>query len=451
MNHSVPEWEMEGGQRSSTKNGAYALPNIDSFSDGLSTWDYEVAELTWQNGQLAMHGLGPPKSSSCKPLPKQVWERHQASGTLECIVNQGTGLPDKPSPVHEAKDLSPWFRDALVPCSISDAPKPTLPGSDGVLHRPLFEHTMGSDSGAYAGSCKGALPGLDDRGRHEKMGAQTQQYSKRQKLAVGPEASRSGANLSISGSATFGRDDTFVSVDTYETSGHVDGLTTPVRSPENTSTAKDEQDSVCHSRSKMEEESENCKSKGQGARSSTSSRRSRAAATHNQSERKRRDRINQKMKALQKLIPNSSKTDKASVLDEVIEYLKQLQATVQIMSQTNMQQMMMPMNMQQFQMCMLAQMSMGANAGIRPGAAGMSPIINPSGFQPPGLVAASLAAAGSCDRLGERIAGASTLPDPFSGFLACQAQTMNVDPFKMAAMYQQLYQQRPSNVDGSGE
>ncbi|CAN6477899.1 unnamed protein product [Victoria cruziana] len=153
------------------------------------------------------------------------------------------------------------------------------------------------------------------------------------------------------------------------------------------------------------------------------------------------------MKALQKLVPNSSKTDKASVLDEVIEYLKQLQATVQIMSQTNMQQMMMPMNMQQLQMCMLAQMSMGTNAGIRPGAAGVSPVLNPSSFLPPGLVAAS-AASGSCDRLRERMGG-SALPDPYSGFLACQAQTMNADPFKMAAMYQQLYQQLPSNVNAS--
>ncbi|XP_065878006.1 transcription factor PIF7-like isoform X4 [Euphorbia lathyris] len=40
---------------------------------------------------------------------------------------------------------------------------------------------------------------------------------------------------------------------------------------------------------------------------SGSSRRNRAASVHNQSERRRRDRINQKMKALQKLVPNASK------------------------------------------------------------------------------------------------------------------------------------------------
>ncbi|KAF7833395.1 transcription factor PIF4-like isoform X1 [Senna tora] len=49
-----------------------------------------------------------------------------------------------------------------------------------------------------------------------------------------------------------------------------------------------------------------------------------------QSER-RRDRINEKMRALQQLIPHSNKTDKASMLDKVIEYLKLLQFQLQVM------------------------------------------------------------------------------------------------------------------------
>ncbi|KAK9060905.1 hypothetical protein SSX86_018085 [Deinandra increscens subsp. villosa] len=44
---------------------------------------------------------------------------------------------------------------------------------------------------------------------------------------------------------------------------------------------------------------------------------------------RRRSRINEKLKALQTLVPNSNKTDKASMLDEAIEYLKQLQLKVQ--------------------------------------------------------------------------------------------------------------------------
>ncbi|RVW31167.1 Transcription factor PIF5 [Vitis vinifera] len=49
------------------------------------------------------------------------------------------------------------------------------------------------------------------------------------------------------------------------------------------------------------------------------------------SQRGRRDRINEKMKALQELIPHSNKSDKASMLDEAIEYLKSLQLQLQLM------------------------------------------------------------------------------------------------------------------------
>ncbi|MED6179772.1 transcription factor [Stylosanthes scabra] len=64
---------------------------------------------------------------------------------------------------------------------------------------------------------------------------------------------------------------------------------------------------------------------------SGSSRRNRAAEVHNLSERRRRDRINEKMRTLQQLIPNSNKTDKASMLEEAIEYLKSLQLQLQVM------------------------------------------------------------------------------------------------------------------------
>ncbi|XP_040995602.1 transcription factor SPATULA-like isoform X3 [Juglans microcarpa x Juglans regia] len=67
----------------------------------------------------------------------------------------------------------------------------------------------------------------------------------------------------------------------------------------------------------------------------SSSKRSRAAEVHNLSEKRRRSKINEKMKALQNLIPNSNKTDKASMLDEAIDYLKQLQLQVQMLSMRN--------------------------------------------------------------------------------------------------------------------
>ncbi|KAE8697970.1 putative Tetratricopeptide repeat-like superfamily protein [Hibiscus syriacus] len=62
------------------------------------------------------------------------------------------------------------------------------------------------------------------------------------------------------------------------------------------------------------------------------SKRKRKPEAHSLSERRRRDKINKKMRALQELIPNCNKMDKASVLDKAIEYLKTLQLQVQMMS-----------------------------------------------------------------------------------------------------------------------
>ncbi|XP_022758596.1 transcription factor PIF1-like isoform X2 [Durio zibethinus] len=87
-------------------------------------------------------------------------------------------------------------------------------------------------------------------------------------------------------------------------------------------------DAECHSED-AEFESTDTKKQTRG---SISTKRSRAAEVHNLSERRRRDRINEKMRALQELIPRCNKSDKASMLDEAIEYLKSLQLQVQMMS-----------------------------------------------------------------------------------------------------------------------
>ncbi|CAN8311661.1 unnamed protein product [Cochlearia groenlandica] len=88
----------------------------------------------------------------------------------------------------------------------------------------------------------------------------------------------------------------------------------------------------CHSEDVEEESGDRRKEEATPSRTGIGSKRSRSAEVHNLSERKRRDRINEKMRALQELIPNCNKVDKASMLDEAIEYLKSLQLQVQIMS-----------------------------------------------------------------------------------------------------------------------
>ncbi|XP_039024450.1 transcription factor PIL1-like [Hibiscus syriacus] len=73
----------------------------------------------------------------------------------------------------------------------------------------------------------------------------------------------------------------------------------------------------------------------EGTRGSKGAKGKRKTEVHSLSERKRRDTINKKMRALKELIPNCTRVDKASMLDEAIEYLKTLQLQVQLMSMGN--------------------------------------------------------------------------------------------------------------------
>ncbi|XP_039012183.1 bHLH transcription factor RHL1-like [Hibiscus syriacus] len=61
-------------------------------------------------------------------------------------------------------------------------------------------------------------------------------------------------------------------------------------------------------------------------------RRGQATDPHSIAERLRRVRIAERMKALQELVPNANKTDKASMLDEIVDYVKFLQLQVKVLS-----------------------------------------------------------------------------------------------------------------------
>ncbi|XP_072988236.1 uncharacterized protein [Typha latifolia] len=61
-------------------------------------------------------------------------------------------------------------------------------------------------------------------------------------------------------------------------------------------------------------------------------RRGQATDPHSIAERLRREKIAERMKNLQELVPNSNKADKASMLDEIIDYVKFLQLQVKVLS-----------------------------------------------------------------------------------------------------------------------
>uniref|UniRef100_A0A2P2PX84 DNA binding protein n=1 Tax=Rhizophora mucronata TaxID=61149 RepID=A0A2P2PX84_RHIMU len=150
------------------------------------------------------------------------------------------------------------------------------------------------------------------------------------------------------------------------------------------------------------------------------------------------------------MVPNSRKKDKASMLDEVIDYLKQLRTQVQMMSRMNMQSMMLPMGMhQQMYMSMMASMSFGMGMGMDvmdrtpiagPNIAGIPPVLYPTAFTP---MTSWDGSTGGDHRL--HAASATVMPDQLSAFLACQSQPMTMDAYRrMAAPYQQLIQQQLS-------
>ncbi|KAK9726508.1 hypothetical protein RND81_05G220300 [Saponaria officinalis] len=119
-------------------------------------------------------------------------------------------------------------------------------------------------------------------------------------------------------------------------------------------------------------------------RGSSSRKRTRAAEIHNLSERRRRDRINEKMKELQELIPHCNKTDKASMLDEAIAYLKSLQMQVQMLSMAcGMVPTMYPGMQQQYMPPMGMGMGMGMDIGMTRPVVPYTPAVPPPALPAP--------------------------------------------------------------------
>ncbi|XP_059299876.1 transcription factor UNE10-like [Lycium ferocissimum] len=266
----------------------------------------EVAELTWENGQLAMQRLG-----SNNEQAKQKWER--ASDTLESFVHQATFQKQN--------------------------------HTNNLMGSAQNQASINREKNAY--SCGGQWGETSSALKQQTRVLKRMRSDSDPQLYVG---GRSHAELSARASA---RDN-----DTTM-------MTWPCSFDESSRSFKSKatcnEDSPFHGGSEKKEEERERKS-------SNPLKHSRKAAVHNQSERRRRDRINEKMKALQKLVPNASKTDKASMLEEVIKYLKQLQAQIQLINYArNMDQQMMMMQ-PHIQMPLLARMdglSLGmSNAGM---------------------------------------------------------------------------------------
>jgi hypothetical protein len=236
--------------------------------------DYDVAELTWENGQISMHGLGlpkvpvkPPSTTAATNPSKETWEKPaRTSGTLESIVNQATSFP------HRGKSpflvgggvygnmLVPWLDphraaaiaaatngltvDALVPCS-NTTKEQRSQTMDPIPRGGVGSCMVGGPT--PVGSCSAVVAAT-----HEEGGLLT--AAKRVRVA---HVAGSGRDQSMSNSATLGRQSQKVTLDTYDMEFGKTGFTsTSIASMDNTSSEKqctrtntvDDHDSVCHSR-----------------------------------------------------------------------------------------------------------------------------------------------------------------------------------------------------------
>lgn len=105
--------------------------------------DFEVAELTWENGNISSHGLGTPRIIKAMPkypaittAPATVpsatgitWAKQQGGGTLEEVVNEATRYHMLPPAQLPGTKFIPWTNamhaaqaavDLLVPCTRDD-------------------------------------------------------------------------------------------------------------------------------------------------------------------------------------------------------------------------------------------------------------------------------------------------------------------------------------------
>lgn len=315
---------------------------------------HEVPMLNYQDGELPCK-KGEPKTEEGTIGNLTTWDKPRTNDdTLESIVNQ-----------HVIRNNNNWHKfvtmDALVPCC----------SKQGTQKKVVVE--LGR-----VGAC---MSGCSARVAYSSEGEA--------RVPVTRELSGGNKDLSVSGSETYPKE---LSLAFNSAS---------IGSPENTTssgkhctgtTTNDDRDSFSHRRSWSEARNEDYKTRVDRS-SEESNKRIKASAIHNQSERRRRDKINQRMKELQKLVPNSSKRDKASMLDEVIQYMRQLQAQVQMMNWMKMySSMMLPITMQQQQLKMSMMMTqmcigMGMNKDMVMNMNGINipvipPLLHPNPFMP---------------------------------------------------------------------
>ncbi|KAI3806123.1 hypothetical protein L1987_22015 [Smallanthus sonchifolius] len=412
MNHYVPDFEMDED---------YLIPDSSSLKRHKKSTmgDEDIMELLWQNGQVVMQSQnqrsGGNKRSEMMPSTagREIRSGVMEDDTTPCNLfmqeDEMVSWLHYPSDdnnldmyLHNNDIMYPGLSSSasvIIPASSSQpppppvvnapSPRPPIPPSKRVDEEP--SQTKTANFLHFSRTNKGNLTGSAPSSSNKASQAMTLStvVESNDRPANEPPQSRasrvtdstalvSGANIGFRGSmSSFGAAGTSSAgrePETYDLSASSSpgtggsGASASVepssqKPPPATEDRKrkgiDTDDTECYSED-VEFEYHDAKKQKRG---STSAKRTRAAEVHNLSERRRRDRINEKMKALQELIPRCNKSDKASMLDEAIEYLKSLQMQVQMMSMGyNMVPMMFP-GVQRY-MPTMAPMGMGMGMGM---------------------------------------------------------------------------------------
>ncbi|AEC06977.1 phytochrome interacting factor 3-like 5 [Arabidopsis thaliana] len=373
MHHFVPDFDTDDDYVNNHNSSLNHLPRKSITTMGE---DDDLMELLWQNGQVVVQNqrlhTKKPSSSPPKLLPSMD-PQQQPSSDQNLFIQED----EMTSWLHYPLRDDDFCSDLLF--SAAPTATATATVSQVTAARPPVSSTNESRPPVRNFMNFSRLRGDFNNGRGGESGPLLSKAVVRESTQVSPSATPSAA-ASESGLTrrTDGTDSSAVAGGgAYNRKGKAVAMTAPAIEITGTSSSvvskseiEPEKTNVDDRKRKEREatttdETESRSEETKQARvSTTSTKRSRAAEVHNLSERKRRDRINERMKALQELIPRCNKSDKASMLDEAIEYMKSLQLQIQMMSMgCGMMPMMYP-GMQQYMPHMA--MGMGMNQPIPP-------------------------------------------------------------------------------------
>ncbi|KAF8097785.1 hypothetical protein N665_0281s0047 [Sinapis alba] len=367
------------------------------MADSLDIWKtsfYDIVELLWKSGHvvessqaqrphvpppiLRGSGSGGGSGDGGAPLPPPLTTHQQPSDDKNLFISEDemASWLHHHHPLREEDEFhSHLFYSGVVTTpftqpqgSVSLTPPQQQPPTASVMFTPTVERPMGqaiAERRAENFFNFSRLRGnIYTGGRVEAAAAQWVKDSTQVGSSATPSSSVSESCLTPA-TVTGGVAQTFAvpraAIETVcEIAGPCSSGPVQIQPATETEAAADER----KRKEREEPPADGSEETGEEARGSTSRKRSRAAEMHNISERRRREKINEKMKALQELIPRCNKTDKASMLEDAIEYVKSLQLQIQMMSTSGggMMPMMYTPNMHRF----MAPSAMGMMGMNRP-------------------------------------------------------------------------------------